>query len=194
VDLLESAQSLLAPMMGTLVAPQVTRDGPGAILLLVSALDVTLNELIVHELAFSEPNDQKVQAVLEKSIVGKVDYLAIRWSATWANREDIRLLSEVRNEIARHFPRPGRARHNYPDWYVALSSRKLLIRNKEELDFDLEQKLWSYPLLYGACEATAICVQSLLSSAIGHWPSMMQFIVVNFDFYKKLPQPSQVDA
>ena len=170
LDLINSANALLrtaavgsSPEGPTIRVQDASQFVPGAIVLAVTAFELFLNYLIVGG---TERNDAEMQEVLDRRTMGKVDLLSQTFGTTCRGRTDLNIVIEVRNEIAHHFPRPGRAPENLPTWFGELQRRGLLITTgRPDGDYELGHKLASFKLAYWASQVVIDAVIDLLQGS-----------------------------
>ncbi len=167
LDLINSANALMlgsagerSPKVFTNVDNHASYFAPGAIVLGVMAFELFLKYMIVGE---AGRTDAEIQKTLERNAIGMVDHLAGVLGTTCPRRDELEIAIEVRNEIAHHFPRPGRAAKNLPEWYTVVQQRGLFITTGHvDVDFNLSQKLGSFKLAYWVNEVVTETVADLL--------------------------------
>jgi hypothetical protein len=186
LDLINSTNALLILAVRGRVArgnaslhDHASRFAPGAIVLGVMAFELLLNCLIVGAM---DRTDAQIKEALDKRTIRKVDFLTSTFGTICTRRSDLELAIDVRNEIAHHFPRPGRAVENLPPWYAELERRGLFITSgKVDGDFDLGQKLGSFKLAYWVMRVVIDAVADLLRGSTHVVAAMNAFETSNFE-------------
>lgn len=136
-----------------------------------------LNTLLVGD---TNVSDVKMRDLLGRQTVAKVDYLTSLFNTKCGARADLQIIVEVRNEIAHHFPRPGRASFNLPTWFQDLQRRGLFITAAGPFDFDLGQKLGSYKLAYWTARTILEAVAEIMGDSLFRIAQMHRGDIDNF--------------
>ena len=165
----------------------------GSILLLVTAFDIWLNELIGHFGPFDPGFKELACQPLLKKYYGLPKQLV---KTTIPPHRELELLVELRHEIAHYLPRVIKDKGNVPTWFAELNRRRLFCTGPDpEADYyTMSSKLASYRLAYWAWETTEGAIGDLFEalSPLGQRLGGVRSVATNFTQYRKLYSPAQL--
>jgi hypothetical protein len=160
--LIQSARRLL----GAAATEQHSKDadnyltfyGPSAILLIVTAFEVILNEAL-HDCLFMHRSTEFENLAKDDSFIRKFSEIpALLTGGQPLANGDVELLHHIRNEIVHYYPRhvKGVSSSNIPEWLESLAQKHVLYTlGTGRKDIGWLQKLQSYKLVPW-CATTAI--------------------------------------
>jgi hypothetical protein len=157
-----------------------------------TAFDVALTEFLVweHGAIMREPKNPQRDATLSVANARMLDkYTHCVGDDDTASLRDLRLLSDLRDELVHFLPRSPRTKENVPHWFKPLHKRGLFIETKRDSDFSLAQKLASYALGYWAAEVIDRSAQALRSKASPMGSIYADCLCSNFELYRYLDSP-----
>lgn len=196
IDLIRSARQSLSSALDERRDPVVrlatthhSSNAVASIILVTTALDVSMNEAIAMSNTFQQGIDRNLalhdtrkrfRSIVSQS--GDFDDM---------NAELDRLV-ELRNEIVHHLPRYVRLDdEDCPEWIHALEERQLFVKAPES-DFQFYQKISSYALAYWAWDVASSAVELFVRALPGHTHSICDYLVHNFALYRSFCPPSDL--
>jgi hypothetical protein len=172
----------------------VSWHAAGGIVLLVTTLDASMNEVISFRHGFehgrAEADRAERRRVACMSLVPKFRELTKhnKQSDRHSLLEDLRALTELRNEIVHFLPRK-----TVPKWLQRLHDQDLFIatgRNASDLAFS--QKLSSYSALYWGWEVGERVLQAVMHSMPPSVQGVCEAVLLNYVEYKDVTPPQQL--
>lgn len=187
-DLVVSAQETLVRALedrrGQVVRLAANHYSPNAvatIVLVATALDVSMNEAIATGDVFGTKVDRKL-ALLPTCT--KFAQSASGGSEFEAAAMELRLLVDVRDEIVHYLPRSERSSiGNLPSWCQSLHERGLFIAAPGS-DFQFSQKIPSYALAYWAHGVAYRTLENFVSSLPTDTREVCDYLVHNMGLYE----------
>src|SRR5262249_38700812 len=137
-------------------------NGPGAIILIVTAFDVWMSEIILGMLLPQED----ARAHLDDQILSKYRFLYTHFRRTDAPSSDLSTVILPRYELVHHLQRPDPTL--IPSWFPQLQQQGLLITHPsapEGVDYSFTEKLGSYGLAYWVFEVIEAQVHSIFDQS-----------------------------
>lgn len=203
-DLLLSARIMLKlafkDRKGNLNPPQnnhQSKHSIGSILLLVAGLESWFNEAFAHLSLY----DSKFRQEGNFTAIEKYEYIYNSYpNAKELNNEqqlkfsrikdNLKIVFEVRNEIAHAMPLATVTQLNLPPYFMSLHEKGLLITTgKPTSDYALHQKIRSYALAYWCWivvnDAVSLLVKHIEPDKILSWTAQ------NFSVYSKIACPPE---
>lgn len=165
----------------------------GSLLLLVTAFDVWLTELI-SKFGYFNTDFKKLgcESALQK-FYGLPKQLT---GTTIPPHRELELLVELRHEIAHSLPRVIKDKGNVPAWFAELNRRRLFCTGPDpEADFySIASKFASYRLAYWSWETVEGAIGDLFEalSPMGERLSGARGVANNFTLYRAVYSPAQL--
>lgn len=164
---------------------------PGAITMIVTALDAWLNE-IVGDMR-SKLSEDRIAELVEKPTWEKYRELGRELSGNgFQAPRDLKLLIDLRNEIVHPLPYAQliTPENTIPDRLAELQTKGLLISTANpNADFHLSQKLCSYALGYWAFQKSQAAVQALTPILDN---GATRALAQNFALFEQVTAPSDL--
>ncbi|MGA2285080.1 MAG: hypothetical protein ABSG55_02260 [Dehalococcoidia bacterium] len=136
----------------------------GSILLLVSALEAWLNEVLSEALFISDR--QRLIGLADEPLLAKYYEIPNRVTGVRISpNEELTLLVDVRHEIAHYMPRILPDEGGVPNWLVDLHRRHLFLGGRDEGRAILSWRFASYRLAYWAWETAEAAVAEFVTAA-----------------------------
>lgn len=158
-------------------------NAPAAVILFATAFDTALTELAVWE----APQNGTSREIANLSMANKYKHHA--GPEETAALRDLRLLSDLRDELVHFLPRSPRTKENVPHWFKPLHKRGLFIVTGRVADFTLAQKLASYALGYWAAEVVDRAAQALRKRPSPFGSLYADCLCSNFELYREITSP-----
>ncbi|HEY1760702.1 MAG TPA: hypothetical protein VGG72_35330 [Bryobacteraceae bacterium] len=166
-----------------------TSHASSAIVLVVTAFDIWLGELLVGLMM----DEDKTRTHLDRPTLAKYRALYERYHGKQAPvASDLETVVSVRHEVVHHFTRPEAS--ITPSWLPALQERRLLVTHPgaPEVDYSVTQKLGSYALAYWVFDALERTAKGLIEGAANPLAQLRSTDLHNFALYRQICSPKDL--
>jgi hypothetical protein len=197
-DLIVSAKQTLMRALhdrqGDVVRLATTHYTPNAaatIVLVTTALDVSMNEAIAMGSVFGG-NIERGLAL--PATCAKFANVASRSDGFDPAATELRTLVDLRDEIVHYLPRTEQsATGNVPNWCHALQAQGLFLEAPGS-DFQFSQKIPSYALAYWSYDVAFRAIELFVGSLPETAQNVCEYLVHNFSVYQSICRPEELRA